>query len=87
LARNAEGDAPAARRALDEGLGIFARVHPQDVLRAETLVESGRLALAGGDRGRARADLAAAVPLLQARRGAAHAETRAAQQLLAAAGG
>jgi len=87
LARNAEGDAPAARRALDEGLGIFARVHPQDVLRAESLVESGRLALAGGDRARARVDLAAAVPLLVSRRGAAHADTREAQQLLAAAGG
>jgi tRNA A-37 threonylcarbamoyl transferase component Bud32/F0F1-type ATP synthase membrane subunit c/vacuolar-type H+-ATPase subunit K len=87
LARSAAGDVAEARRVLDEGLGIYARVHPQDVLRAESLVESGRLALAGGDRARARVDLAAAVPLLAARRGAAHAETREAAELLAKAGG
>jgi tetratricopeptide (TPR) repeat protein/tRNA A-37 threonylcarbamoyl transferase component Bud32 len=86
LARSAAGDVAEARRVLDEGLGIFARVHPQDVLRAESLVESGRLALAGGDRARARLDLAAAVPLLVARRGTTHAETRAASELLAQAG-
>ncbi|HEV3457486.1 MAG TPA: serine/threonine-protein kinase, partial [Thermoanaerobaculia bacterium] len=62
LARDGPGDAREARRLLDEAAGIFARVHPQDVLRAEALVESGRLALAEGDRARARRDLAAAVP-------------------------
>jgi tetratricopeptide (TPR) repeat protein/tRNA A-37 threonylcarbamoyl transferase component Bud32 len=86
LARGGAGDEVEARRVLDEGLGIFARVHPQDVLRAESLVESGRLALAGGDRARARVDLAIAVPLLAARRGAAHAETREAERLLKEAG-
>jgi len=87
LARGAGGDAREARRVLDEGLGIFARVHPQDVLRAEALIESGRLALAEGDRARARGDLAAAVQLLAAKEGAPRADTREAQRLLAAAGG
>ena len=81
------GDRREARRMLDEGLGIFARVHPRDALRAESLVESGRLALADGDRPRARADLAAAVGLLAARKGPEHADTREARQLLAEAGG
>jgi tetratricopeptide (TPR) repeat protein/tRNA A-37 threonylcarbamoyl transferase component Bud32 len=83
----AAGDRREARRVLDEGLGIYARVHPRDVLRGESLVESGRLALAEGDRARARADLAAAVPLLAARKGPDHAETREARALLADAGG
>ena len=83
----AAGDRREARRVLDEGLGIFARVHPQDVQRAESLVESGRLALAEGNRARARTDLAAAVPQLAARKGPDHAETREARQLLAAIGG
>jgi len=90
LARGASGpgsDRREARRMLDEGLGIFARVHPRDALRAESLVESGRLALADGDRPRARADLAAAVGLLAARKGPEHADTREARQLLAEAGG
>jgi eukaryotic-like serine/threonine-protein kinase len=90
LARGAGGpggDRREARRVLDEGLGIFARVHPQDALRAESLVESGRLALADGDRPRARADLAAAVALLAARKGPEHADTREARELLATAGG
>ncbi len=85
LARGAAGDAREARRLLDEGLAVFARVHPQDVARAESLVESGRLALVEGDRARARRDLAAAEPLLATRKGAEHAETREARRLLAAA--
>jgi len=82
----AAGDRREARRVLDEGLGIFARVRPRDVLRAESLVESGRLALADGDRPRASADLAAAVALLAARKGPEHPDTREARQLLASAG-
>ena len=78
----AAGDRREARRVLDEGLGIFARIRPRDALRAESLVESGRLALAEGNRVRARADLAAAVPLLAARKGPDHAKTREARQLL-----
>jgi len=86
LARGGAGDAQEARRVLDEGLDVFARVHPRDVLRGEALVESGRLALAESDPVRARQDLAAAVPLLAARKGAEHPETREAQQLLVEAG-
>jgi serine/threonine protein kinase/Tfp pilus assembly protein PilF len=78
-------DAREARRWLDEGLGIFARKHPKDVMHGESLLESGRLALAGGDRVRARRDLAAAEPLLAAGKGAAHPQTREARQLLASA--
>jgi tetratricopeptide (TPR) repeat protein/tRNA A-37 threonylcarbamoyl transferase component Bud32 len=85
LARGAAGDAREARRVLDEALGIFARVHPQNVHYAESLLESGRLALAEGDRVRARRDLAAASPMLLARKGPAHAETREAFRLLAIA--
>jgi tetratricopeptide (TPR) repeat protein/tRNA A-37 threonylcarbamoyl transferase component Bud32 len=83
LARHGAGDAGEARRVLDEGLGIFARAHPRDVRYAESLLESGRLALAGGDRARARRDLAAAESLLAARKGAQHADTREARRLLA----
>jgi eukaryotic-like serine/threonine-protein kinase len=85
LARHAAGDRAEARRVLDEGLQIFARTHPQDVRRAESLLESGRLDLADHDLARARADLAAAVPLLAARKGPAHADSREARQLLATA--
>ena len=87
LARAAPGDAREARQVLDEGLRIMARTLPQDQTRAECLLESGRLALAEHDRVRARADLAAALPLLTLRRGPAHAETREVRKLLAAAGG
>jgi len=85
LARHAAGDRAEARRVLDEGLQIFARTHPQDVRRAESLLESGRLDLADHDLARARADLAAAVPLLAARKGPAHADSREARHLLATA--
>jgi eukaryotic-like serine/threonine-protein kinase len=86
LARAAAGDAREARRALDEGLEVFARTAREDKLYGETLLESGRLALAEGDRARARRDLAAAEALLAARKGPAHADTRTAHRLLAAAG-
>ncbi len=67
----AGGDRREARRVLDEGLGVFARIHPRDALRGEALVESGRLALAESDQPR----------------GSGHADTREARQLLATADG
>jgi hypothetical protein len=76
-----------ARETLDEGLAIFARVSPDDLLRGQALLESGRLALATGDREGARSDLAAAVPILSGKRGPAHAEVHAAKRLLREAGG
>ncbi|HVT60442.1 MAG TPA: serine/threonine-protein kinase [Thermoanaerobaculia bacterium] len=87
LARSTGGDAAEARRLLDEGLGIFARVHPQDVLNAESLLESGRLALRESDRSRALRELSAAEPLLATLKGTAHADTREAHRLLNKAGG
>jgi serine/threonine protein kinase/tetratricopeptide (TPR) repeat protein len=87
LARGIGGDGPEARRLLDEGSGIFARLNPQDLRYGDTLLESGRLALAQGDRARAGKDLATAVALLTARRGAAHRETREANRLLEESGG
>jgi tetratricopeptide (TPR) repeat protein len=87
VARGAAGDGRQARQSLDEALGIFARVHPDDTLCGEALLLRGRLALDDGDRALARRHLAAAGALLAARKGAAHADTREAQRLLAAAGG
>jgi tetratricopeptide (TPR) repeat protein len=87
VARGAAGDGRQARQTLDEALGIFTRVHPDDTLCGEALLLRGRLALADGDRVLARRHLAAAGTLLAARKGPAHADTREAQRLLAAAGG
>jgi eukaryotic-like serine/threonine-protein kinase len=111
LARDAAGDAAEARHVLDEGLQTFALVRPRATARADALLESARLALAGsgaggtaggtrdaggagggagarggGDRQRACQDLAVAEPLLLARKGAAHPETREARRMMAAAG-
>lgn len=87
LARGTAADRERARETLDEGLAIFARVSPDDLLRGQALLESGRLALATGDREGARSDLAAAVPILSGKRGPAHAEVHAAKRLLREAGG
>jgi hypothetical protein len=87
LARGKDGDRSEARRRLDEGSKALARLHPQGAMYAESLLDSGRLALAEGDRARARRDLAAAEPLLAARKGPAHAETREAHRLLLAIAG
>ncbi len=90
LARGAPGDvggSGAARHYLNEGLGIFARVHPHAVQRAESLVLRGSLSLAAGDRAQAREDLNVALPLLISRKGAAHPKTVQARNLLAAANG
>ncbi|HYL06886.1 MAG TPA: serine/threonine-protein kinase [Thermoanaerobaculia bacterium] len=86
VARGGEGDGREARRVLDEGMGLLGRLHPRGTLYAESLLDSGRLALAAGDRPRARRDLAAAEPLLAARKGPDHDRTREAHRLLAAAG-
>jgi serine/threonine-protein kinase len=51
LARDAAGDADEARRVLDEGIQMFARVRPHATVRAEALLESARLALAGDGTG------------------------------------
>ena len=87
VARGGDGDRREARRDLDEGMGLLARLHPQGMLYAESLLDSGRLAFAAGDRIRARHDLAAAEPLLAARKGPDHDRTREAHRLLAAAAG
>jgi serine/threonine-protein kinase len=82
LVRGAPGDAGLARQALDEALLSFAKVAPEDLLYGHSLLESGRLALAEGDRGRARRELAAAEHLLAVRRGPDHPQTREARRLL-----
>ena len=87
LARGAPGDRDEARRRLDEGLDIFARVSPGDLLRGQSLLESGRLALAEGHPERAQADLAAALPVLAAKRGPEHPEVREAERLQRQAAG
>ncbi|MFL6195283.1 MAG: tetratricopeptide repeat protein, partial [Thermoanaerobaculia bacterium] len=87
IARGAAGDRQAARRNLDESLAIFAGLSRKDPLHAEALIESGRLALAEGARGRARRDLAAAEPLLTTQLGPNHARLRELRRLRAAAGG
>ncbi|HEV3456026.1 MAG TPA: serine/threonine-protein kinase [Thermoanaerobaculia bacterium] len=86
VARAGDGDRQEARHVLDEGMGLLASLHPGGMLYAESLLDSGRLALAMGDRQRARRDLAAAEPLLAVRKGPAHDRTREAHRLLAAAG-
>jgi serine/threonine protein kinase/Tfp pilus assembly protein PilF len=84
LRRAGPGDLREARRVIDEGLNIFHKVNPQDVLNGECLLESGKLAIAEGDAARAQRDLAAAEPLLVATKGAEHAETRSVRTMLAA---
>ncbi|HEV7784808.1 MAG TPA: serine/threonine-protein kinase, partial [Thermoanaerobaculia bacterium] len=64
LARRADGDRREARHLLDEALKIFSTLAPRDFVYGGVLLESGRLALADGDRARARRELAAAQPLL-----------------------
>jgi tetratricopeptide (TPR) repeat protein/tRNA A-37 threonylcarbamoyl transferase component Bud32 len=82
LARDHPGDVETARRELDEGLGIFARVMPTDPYNGETLLESGRLALRQGDRVRAQRELAAAESQLAAAKGVTHTHAEDAHRLL-----
>ena len=86
LARGAAGDRQAARRSLDEALAIFSSKASKDLLYGKVLLESGRLALAEGDRARARRELAAAQPLLPAHSKPAHAKIREVHRLLAKLG-
>ncbi len=60
LARGKGGDTQAARRSLDEAIAIFSHLASNDRLYGRTLLESGKLALAEGNRARARRELAAA---------------------------
>jgi tetratricopeptide (TPR) repeat protein/tRNA A-37 threonylcarbamoyl transferase component Bud32 len=85
LARGAAGDRQAARRSLDEALGILSP-KSREVLYGKVLLESGKLALAEGDRARARRELAAAEPVLLAHAASTRAKVREARRLLAAAG-
>lgn len=82
LARGRPGDRAAARTCLDEGIVVLGRAPAPETLLGQSLVERGRMALHDGRRDAARADLAAAVPILEAKRGAAHAETVTAKRLL-----
>ena len=86
LARDAPGDRQAARRTLDEASEILARVAPRSLLYGGVLLESGKLALAEGDRARARRELAAAEPILLSHFAPTHVKVREARRLLAAAG-
>jgi eukaryotic-like serine/threonine-protein kinase len=87
LARGAAGDRQAARRTLDEALAIFSRLRPKDLLNSKVLLESGKLALADGDRARARRELVAAEAILLAHVPPTHEKVREARRLLAQAGG
>jgi hypothetical protein len=86
LARGAAGDRQAARRSLDEALGIFARKASTELLYGKVLLESGKLALAEGNHARARRELALAEPLLLAHAATARKEVREARRLLAGGG-
>jgi eukaryotic-like serine/threonine-protein kinase len=85
LARGTPVDRQAARRTLDEAIAVFTRVGPKDLFFGKTLLESGKLALAEGDRPRARRELAAAEPILLANLPPAHELIREAHRLLATA--
>jgi tetratricopeptide (TPR) repeat protein len=87
LARGAAGDRQAARRTLDEAIATFTRLQPKDLLFGKVLLESGKLALAEGDRARARRELMAAEQILLTHVPPTHEKVREARRLLAAAGG
>jgi tetratricopeptide (TPR) repeat protein/tRNA A-37 threonylcarbamoyl transferase component Bud32 len=86
LARGAAGDRQAARRSLDEAIGIFTRKASKELLYGSVLLESGRLALADRDRARAHRELTAALPILLAHVAPTHEKVREARRLLAQAG-
>ncbi|HEY2291721.1 MAG TPA: serine/threonine-protein kinase [Thermoanaerobaculia bacterium] len=86
IARDGPADRQAARHTLDEALGIFSSVSPKELLNGETLLESGKLALADGDRARARRELAAAEPILLAHFPPTHESIREIHRLRAKAG-
>lgn len=86
LAHGADGDRREARHRLDEALKIFATLAPRDFVYGGVLLESGRLAVAEGDRTRARRELAAAEPLLLTHLKPSHAKLRELRRLLRSAG-
>ncbi|HEY3567945.1 MAG TPA: serine/threonine-protein kinase [Thermoanaerobaculia bacterium] len=87
LARKGPGDRQAARRTLDEALGIFSSLGPKELLNGKVLLASGKLALAERDHARARRELAAAEAILLAHVPPTHEKVREARRLLARAGG
>jgi tRNA A-37 threonylcarbamoyl transferase component Bud32/TolA-binding protein len=86
IARRADGDRREARHLLDEALTILSTLPPRDFIYGGVLLESGRFALAEGDRTRARRELAAAEPLLLTRLKPDHAKIRELRRLLQRAG-
>jgi eukaryotic-like serine/threonine-protein kinase len=87
LARGGPGDRQAARRTLDEAIATFTRLQPRDLLFGKVLAASGKLALAEGDRVRARRELVAAEAILLAHVPPTHEKVREIRRLLARAGG
>lgn len=75
-----------ARRRIDEAIDFLRQNDPGHPQLEDFLVASGRVALATGDRARARRDLAEAVVLLQGHRGKDHPLSREAAALLRRAG-
>ncbi|HEY0557238.1 MAG TPA: hypothetical protein VGG20_23485, partial [Thermoanaerobaculia bacterium] len=86
LARGAAGDRPAARRSLNEAIGIFTRKAAKDLLYGKVLLESGKLALAEGDHARAHREAAAALEILLAHVAPTHEKVAEARRLLEMAG-
>ncbi|HEV7507330.1 MAG TPA: serine/threonine-protein kinase [Thermoanaerobaculia bacterium] len=82
LARSADGDRGEARRLLDAALKILSTLAPGDFVYGGVLLESGRLALAEGDRARARRELAAAEPLLLSHLKPSHVKIRELRRLM-----
>jgi serine/threonine-protein kinase len=79
-------DLAEARSRLDQAAAFLRGSDPGHPRLDEILVASGRVALALGDRPRARRDLAEAVTRLRAHRGETHSDTREAEALLRRAG-
>ncbi|HEX4963035.1 MAG TPA: serine/threonine-protein kinase [Thermoanaerobaculia bacterium] len=76
----------AARRGIDPAIAFLRQSDPGHPRLDEFLVASGRIALAAGDRTRARQDLTEAVARLREHRGESHAATHEAAALLRRAG-
>ncbi len=87
IARGTAADRQAARRSLDEALGVLSHLAPREVVYAKVLLESGHLALTEGDRARARRELAAAEPVFLLYIPPTHEKVREVRRLLARAGG
>ena len=86
LARAAPGDRQGARALLNEAEQILARLGSKELFHGKVLMASARLALAEGDRPRARRELAMAEPLLRAFVKPGHPVMRELRRLRARAG-